>query len=363
MVGPALGPVLGGIIVDRYSWPLIFYINLPIGIAAFFMTLAFIKDQTYVKRSTNPIDWVGLGLLTAGVAGLQFVLERGQREDWFSSQTIDVAAAISICSLVAFVIRELRDPQPLVDLSVFKTRSFAAGNVIGIVSGFGLYGTALIMPLYFQNVMGFDATTTGYALLPGAIATAVSMPLASRFLKYVDQRVSIALGLFIFALGCWLMGGLNMQAAFEDTLLPRCLQGFALGFLFVPLTTATLSEISRAKMSNATGVYTLVRQLGGSLGIAILQLIETRREDSAYATLASGITMANHGVANLLHGASNQTAALNNIFSLVMLNAETVAYNDVFRICALVFLVAMPSVFLLRGQPAESTGGPPVVVE
>jgi DHA2 family multidrug resistance protein len=363
MVGPAIGPTLGGVIVDNYSWPLIFYINLPIGIAAFFMTLAFIKDQSYVKRSTNPVDWVGLGLLTAGVAGMQFVLERGQREDWFSSQTIDVAAALSVIGLITFVIRELRDPQPLVDLRVFKTRSFAAGNVIGIVSGFGLFGTALIMPLYFQNVMGFDATTTGFALLPGALATAVSMPLASRFLKFVDQRVSIALGLFLFAVGCWLMGGLNMQAAFTDTLLPRCLQGFALGFLFVPLTTATLSEVSRAKMSNATGVYTLVRQLGGSLGIAILQLIETRREDSAYATLASGITMANHSVANVLHGLSNPDAMLNNIYGMVMLNAETVAYNDVFRVCALVFICSLPTVLLLRGKPGTGAGPPPAIAE
>jgi len=316
-----------------------------------------------VKRDTSAIDWVGLGLLTAGVASLQFLLERGQREDWFSSQTIDVATAIAIFGLIAFVVREWRDPQPLVDLKVFKTRSFAAGNVIGIVSGFGLFGTALIMPLYFQNVMGFDATTTGFALLPGALATALSMPLASRILKYVDPRASIALGLTLFALGCWQMGGLNQDAAFADTLIPRGLQGFALGFLFVPLTTATLSEVSRAKMSNATGVYTLVRQLGGSLGIAILQFVETRGQDSAYATLAANMTAANPGLANLLHGTNNPTAMLNNVWSMVMLNAEAVAYNDVFRICAIVFVLAIPSVFLLRGKSPSAPGAPPVIAE
>jgi DHA2 family multidrug resistance protein len=364
MVGPAIGPTLGGYIVDNYSWPLIFYINLPIGIAAFFMTLAFIRDQSYVKRSTNPVDWLGLGLLTAGISTLQFVLERGQREDWFSSQTIIVAATISVCSLVAFVIRELNDPQPLVDLRVFKTRSFAAGNVIGIVTGFGLYGSALIMPLYIQNVMGFTAMGTGIALLPGAIATAISMPLASRINKWIDARTSIGFGLVLFALGCWLVGGLNQQATLSDTLWPRAIQGFALGFMFVPLTTATLGEISRAKMANATGVYTLIRQLGGSLGIAILQLVETRREDSAYATLASGITMANHNVANALHGVANQGAMLNNIASMVMLNAETVAYNDVFRLCAIVFIISLPTVLLLRGgKPAASGGAPAVVAE
>jgi DHA2 family multidrug resistance protein len=361
MVGPAIGPTLGGYIVDNYSWPLIFYINLPIGIAAFVMTLAFIKDQTYVKRSTNPVDWIGLGLLTAGVAGLQFVLERGQREDWFGSQTICIATAISAISVVMFIIRELRDPQPLVDLTVFKSRSFTAGNVIGVVTGFGLYGSALIMPLYFQNVLGFTAMGTGIALLPGAIATAISMPLASRLMKIIDARTSIAIGLVLFAVGCWMVGGLNQDAALGDTLWPRAIQGFALGFMFVPLTTATLSTISREKMANATGVYTLVRQLGGSLGIAILQLVETRRQDSAYATLASGVTMDNQNVANALHGAANQTGTLTSIWSMVMLNAETVAYNDVFRLCAIVFIVALPSVLLLKGgKPA--TGSEPVTV-
>jgi DHA2 family multidrug resistance protein len=361
MVGPAIGPTLGGYIVDNNSWQLIFYINLPIGIAAFFMTLAFIKDQTYIKRSTNPVDWLGLGLLTAGIASLQYVLERGQTEDWFGSQTICVMTVISACAIVAFIIRELRDPQPLVDLSVFKSRSFSAGSIIGIVTGFGLYGSALMMPLYFQNVMGFSAMGTGLALLPGAIATAVSMPIAGRLGKWMDPRLSIALGLIIFAIGCWMVGGLNQHAAFEDTLWPRAIQGFALGFMFVPLTTATLGEISRAKMSGATGVYTLVRQLGGSLGIAILQLYETRRQDSAYAQLASGITMANQNVANMLHGVANQSGMLTNIFSMVMLNAETVAYNDVFRLCAIVFIISVPSVFLLRGDKPNDAA--PVMTE
>jgi DHA2 family multidrug resistance protein len=359
MVGPAIGPTLGGYIVDNYSWPLIFYINLPIGIAAFFMTLAFIKDQSYVKRSTHPVDWLGLGMLTAGVASLQYVLERGQTEDWFGSQTIVIMTVISVCAIVSFIIREIRDPQPLVDLSVFKSRSFTAGNIIGIITGFGLFGSALMMPLYYQNVLRFTAMDTGLALLPGAIATAVSMPIAGRITKWVDARVSIAFGLVMFAVGCWMVGGLNQQAAFSDTLWPRAIQGFALGFMFVPLTTVTLAEISRAKMSNATGVYTLVRQLGGSLGIAILQLYETRRQDSAYAQIASGVTMANQNVSNMLHGMANQTGMLNNLFSIVMLNAETVAYNDVFRLCAVLFILAVPSVFLLRktsvtGAPVEA---------
>jgi DHA2 family multidrug resistance protein len=363
MVGPAIGPTLGGVIVDNYSWPLIFYINIPIGIAAFLMTMAFIKDQSYVKRDTSPIDFIGLALLTAGVSSLQFVLERGQREDWFSSDTINVAAAISVVSLVAFIVRQLRDPHPLVDLSVFRSRAFTAGCIIAVVTGFGLFGTSLMMPLYFQNVLGFDATTTGFALLPGAIATAVSMPLANVFGRFFDKRISIALGLVLFAVGCWLMGGLNGQAAFVDTLLPRMTQGFALGFLFVPLTTLTLSDVPREKMSGATGVYTLIRQLGGSLGIAILQVYETRREDSAYATLAQGVTSANHAVANLMHGSTNALGSMNNLYQLVTANATAVAYNDVFRLCAVVFVCSLPTIFLLRKPPETKTPAEVVVAE
>jgi DHA2 family multidrug resistance protein len=215
-----------------------------------------------------------------------------------------------------------------------------------------------MIPLFYQNVLRFDATTTGFALLPGAIATAVSMPLASTFVKYVDARISILLGLVLFAIGCWTMGGLNGQAAFDDTLFPRITQGLALGFLFVPLTTLTLSSISREKMSGATGVYTLIRQLGGSLGIAILQVYETRREDSAYAVLASGVTSANQTMANLMHGAASRAQMLDNVWNLVTANAQAVAYNDVFRLCAVVFVISLPTVLLL-GKPPSTKAPPP----
>ena len=288
MVGPALGPTLGGVIVDNYSWPLIFYINIPIGIVAFVMTLLYIRDPSYLKRDKSPVDVLGLGLLTAGVASVQYVLERGQREDWFSSSTIVILTAVAVVSLAVFCWREWHDPRPLVDLKVFKSRAFSAGNVIGIITGFGLFGTALVLPLFLQNVLGFTATETGFVLLPGAIATAISMPIASRLTHRVDGRAMIAFGLLVFAASAWWMGGINQSSGYWDVFWPRALQGFALGFLFVPLSTATLGEIARAKMANATGIYTLVRQLGGSLGIAILQFLQVRDADNAYASLASG---------------------------------------------------------------------------
>jgi len=355
MVGPAIGPTLGGVIVDNYSWPLIFYINIPIGIVAFFMTLRYIRDQSYVQRDRSPIDFAGLALLTAGVASLQYVLERGQREDWFSSPTIVVLTVVAVCSLVGFVLKELHDPHPLVDLSAFRSRSFSAGNAIGIVTGFGLFGTALILPLFFQNVLGFSATQTGMALLPGAIATAISMPIVSRLIRTIDGRLLIAFGLAIFAWSAWWLGGINQEAGYWDVFWPRAVQGFALGFMFVPLSTFTLGEISRAKMSNATGIYTLLRQLGGSLGIAILQFLQTRYQDTAYAALASGVTAANPSVSTYLNDLHGSAGAL---YRMVMVNATVLSYDEVLKLCAVVFVVSIPLVLLLQRRKDDPAEGP-----
>lgn len=356
MVGPAIGPTLGGVIVDNFSWPLIFFINIPIGIVAVFMTLRYIKDPTYVVRDASPIDWIGLSLLTAGIASLQYVLERGQQDDWFSSQTIQILSVVAVLGIIAFVVRELLDPKPLVDLKVFKSRSFAAGNIIGIVSGFGLYGLNLVLPLFFQNALGFDATTTGLALLPGAIATAISMPIAGRLVTKIDGRISIAAGLAMFGIGSWMLGSLNASAGYWDIFWPRNIQGFALGFLFVPLTTATLAEIPRATMSNATGLYTLVRQLGGSLGIAILQLYQTRTQDSAYAALASGITGANANVGTFVNGAANRMQSLSQLSTIAMQQATVISYDAVFQLCGIVFAISLFSVFLLKGRGNAAAG-------
>jgi DHA2 family multidrug resistance protein len=356
MVGPAIGPTLGGWIVDNFSWPLIFFINVPIGIVAFMMTMAFLRDPAYIQKPERGIDFIGLSAMTIGVVGLQYVLERGQHDDWFDSPSILTLTVVGVFALVFFIVRELRDPHPFVDLKVFKSRAFAAGNLIGVVSGFGLYGLNLILPLFFQNVLGFDAWQTGVALLPGALATALSMPIAGRVTAIVDARVSIAFGLGLFALGSWWMGGLDQTAGFWDIFWPRVYQGFALGFLFVPLTTATLGGITNAKMANATGLYTLLRQLGGSLGIALLEVIIERRQDSVQQALASGVTMTNPAVQNFMQQAHDKTHALAQLAQQVEINAATLAYDYAFRFCAILFAISILSVFLLN--KGKAAGGP-----
>ena len=287
--------------------------------------------------------------MAIGIASAQYVLERGQREDWFQSGTIVAAdRAVRRRHRRTSSVREVRDPHAFVDLRVFKSRSFTAGNIIGVVSGFGLFGLNLMLPLFFQNVLHFDAWQTGVALVPGAAATAVSMPLAARFGKYIDGRISIAFGLIVFAVGAWMMGGLNQTAGFWDVFWPRVTQGFALGFLFVPLTTITLSEVPRHKLANATGIFTLVRQLGGSLGIALLQVIETRREDGAVQALSAGVTLGNPAVAQMLAASANSAHAIALLTAGVFVNATVIGYTYAFQVSALLFILAVPTVLLLR---------------
>jgi MFS transporter, DHA2 family, multidrug resistance protein len=351
MVGPAIGPLLGGYIVDNATWPLIFYVNIPIGIVAFLMTMAFIPNPKYIEKVKAGVDWAGLALLTTGLASLQYVLERGEHDEWYSSDTIIILTGVAAVTLTIFVIKMIRDRYPLVDLRVFKHASYTLGNIIGIITGFGLFGTALILPLFFQSMLGFTAFDTGMALLPGAIATAISMIIVGRAIgSRIDPRITIAFGMLVFGYSTWLLGGLNTNAGYWDVFWPRAIQGFALGFIFVPLTTVTLTEIPIPEMAGATGVYTLVRQLGGSLGIAILTTLLTHQTAIAWNVLAGGITQT--------HGYSVQT-----LTNLVAQQSTMIAYDYLFRLTAIVFVVATPLVFLMRLKPQPRTAMTPAVAE
>ncbi|MBV9277668.1 MAG: DHA2 family efflux MFS transporter permease subunit, partial [Candidatus Eremiobacteraeota bacterium] len=332
MVGPAIGPTLGGYIIDNASWPLIFFINIPIGVAAFIMTLMFVPNPSYIERVRSGVDWAGLGLLTAGLASLQYVLERGQHDDWFNSANIWILTIVSVSTLAIFIWRQLREAKPLVDLYVFRIRTFWIGNVLGIVMGFGLFGINLIMPLFFQNALGFTAWDTGLALLPGAIASAISMLIVGRVLNLFDPRVLVGAGMFAFGVSAWWLGYLNQYAGYWDVFWPRALQGFALGFLFVPLSTVTLSAVPRHELANATGLTTLLRQLGGSLGIAILTTMLAREVAVAYESLSAGVTQT--------HGAS-----ISALTQMVAQNATVISYDYLFRVSAIIFFLCLPFVF------------------
>ncbi len=347
MVGPAIGPLLGGYIVDNASWPLIFYINIPIGIAAFLLTLAVIPNPKFLQKPKGGIDFMALGLLTAGLASLQYVLERGERDDWFQSPTIQLLTCVSVVTLVLFIVKSLTDRYPIVDLAVFKFRSFSVGSFLGIIMGFGLFGTALVLPLFFQSILGFTAFDTGMALLPGALSTAVSMLIIGRIFNRIDGRWSIVFGMLTFAWSTWLLGGLTVQAGYWEVFWPRLIQGFGLGFLFVPLTTIALGDVPIHELAGATGVFTLLRQLGGSFGIAILTTMLTHQTAVAWNVLASGVTQT--------HGYS-----LPALTGMVAQQSAMIAYDYLFRFCAIVFVLTTPLVFLIKKQKrASGTSGMP----
>jgi DHA2 family multidrug resistance protein len=335
MVGPALGPLIGGYIIDNATWPLLFFVNVPIGIAAFLMTIAFIPDQSYIAKPKGRIDWIGLGLLTAGIASIQYVLERGQHDDWFSSNTIVGLTALSVVATTGFLVKTLRDKNPLVDLRAFRFPTFTFGNLLMVVVGFGLYGTSLIMPLFFQTSMGMTAFDTGIALLPGAIATAFAMIIVGRLMPIIDARILAAVGLVLFAWSCWWLGDLNQYSGVGDIFWPRIVQGLAMGLIFVPITTVMLAPVPKAELSSATGVSMLVRQLGASVGIAVLTTLLASETTTAWMALAGGV--------HHMYGAS-----VGQLNGLLVQSATVIAYSYLFRICAIVFVCALPFVFFIK---------------
>ncbi|MEO9170009.1 MAG: DHA2 family efflux MFS transporter permease subunit [Candidatus Baltobacteraceae bacterium] len=341
MVGPAIGPTLGGYIVDNASWPLIFFINIPIGIIAFMLTMAVIPNPKFIEKVKAGIDWSGLTLLVSGLASLQYVLERGEHDEWFSSSTITILSIVAVVSLTVFIYRTVRQRFPLVQLRVFRIPSFAIGNIIGIVTGFGLFGTALILPLFFQTILNFTAYDTGLALLPGALSTALSMLIIGRINNKVDPRISIAIGMLVFGYSSWMLGDLNAQAGYWDVFWPRLVQGFGLGFLFVPLSTVSLGDVPIPELAGATGLYTLVRQLGGSFGIAILTTLLTHETAIAWSVLASGVT-------------KSQGYSVAVLTSMVAQQAAMISYDYLFRITAIVFFLCTPLVFFIRIKPHPS---------
>jgi DHA2 family multidrug resistance protein len=362
MVGPAIGPLLGGYIVANYDWPLIFFINLPIGIVAFFMTLAYVNDPHYLEKPKGAFDWQGLTFMVVGLSSLQYVLERGQHDDWFNSGLIVTLTCAAAIALTCFVYRETTTASPLVDLRIFANRTFAAGNVVGVVSGFGLFGLNLILPLFMQTLLGWDAWQTGVALLPGAIATAVSMILVGQLSRFAPPRLFMASGIIMFAGATWMMTYLDQTAGFWDLFWPRALHGLALGFLFVPLSVITMAALKQNEIAGGSGITTLIRQLGGSFGIAFLITYLTNDTQRIYASLSASMNIARPQVSQAIASMQQQFSALgyaatqahalavNELAQQVQLNATAIAYEDLFRVTAFLFIVTLPTLLLLR-QP------------
>lgn len=367
MFGPIIGPTLGGWITDNMNWRWIFYINIPVGIFAVIMAKFFIFDPSYLKRVKMRIDYWGLALLTIGLGSLQVVLDKGQQEDWFNSSFIIAFAVITVLALLILLYVELTHPHPIVNLRLFKDISFSSGNFIMFIVGFCLYGSIVMIPLFLQTLMGYNATMAGMVLAPGGVATLIAMPFVGVVIQRYDGRWVVLAGLILGAYSMFLMQGFTLEASYWAFVWPRIILGVALGMIFVPLTTVTLSTISKVEMGNATGIFNLLRNIGGSVGIATAATLLSRFSQVYQNNLAGHVNPYNPvtqlrlaelqqaAIAKGLDPVTAKEAALAVLYGTVQRQAGMLAYNHIFWIIGLAFLVIVPFLLLLKKPKDHSS--------
>jgi len=368
VVAPMLGPVIGGWLTENYSWRWVFYINLPVGLASVIMTRLFIFDPPYIRRSGKGIDFWGMGMLALGVGALQIVLDKGQEEDWFASNWMAILAAIAGVALIAFVIRELRTRDPVVHLRVFRNRTYSAGVFLMTVLGFVLYGSMLLVPIFLQTLLGYPALEAGVAMAPRGLGSFLMMPVVGTVLGRFDPRKVLAVGLCGASWSLYSLSRLNLQAGYWDIFWPQFIQGASLALLFVPLTTATMDPIPKEEMGNATSMFNLMRNLGGSVGIASATSYLFRRQQFHTNVLGANVTamsprtrMLSSSLQNAMiaHGADPVTASRQSyvsIWNMVQRQASMAAFVDTFLAMAAVFLLVLPLLLAMK-RPRHRAGG------
>ena len=368
MVGPTLGPTVGGWITDTYGWPWIFYINIPFGMLALALTLTFITDSLHQARA-DKVDWLGLGLLALGIGCLQTMLERGERLDWFSSGSVRLLGITSALSLITFFWHELRTDHPVVDLRILKSRQLAIGVVFGMVLGVCLYATVFVLPVYLQNIRHFTANQTGLVILPGALASAFTMAFMGRLQSKFDARLSIAAGVGIFALAMWKHAHFTTESGFHDFFWPLIFRGVGLGLIFVPLTNLALADLPMAKIPNGTGLFNLMRQLGGSVGIALSATLVQRFTAIHRADLMASVTPYSEATRERLGQITNalvargdvpaiaQTKALGVLNGIVTQQAMMLSFEQLFLMFGGVFVLSLLLLPLMHRGRSGPGGG------
>jgi DHA2 family multidrug resistance protein len=363
IVGPTLGPPLGGYIVDHYSWPYIFYINIPIGIAATLLTLSFVKSPKYGdKLKSNQVDWWGIIFLTAFIGSLQYVLEHGQQDDWFNNKGIISLSCISFVGLFLFIWRESTYKHPIVNLSVLKDGNLRIGILMSFILGFGLYGSTLIIPIYTQAILGWTATDAGLLLIPGSITTAFMMPFIGKMIqKGVPQGYMVAAGFLVFFFFTFIMRNkMTPDTGTEHFYWALILRGVGLGLLFVPITTLSLSTLKGKQIGEGAAFTGMLRQLGGSFGIAIITTFITRFSQKHRVNLLSHYdgsrTEIQQRIIQLQQGFLSKgftpNEALQKAYQVmdfsITKQSTVMSYMDIFMYLGVLFLCCIPIVFLIK---------------
>jgi DHA2 family multidrug resistance protein len=369
IVAPIIGPTLGGWITDNYSWRWIFYINVPVGALAVFMSQTFIEDPPYIRRTVKAgMDYIGFGLMALGLSTLQIILDKGQEEDWFASTFIVSLAVVCLISLAIFVIWELKTDKPIVDLRVLGNRNFGLGVVLILIVGAVLYGTTAMLPIFLQTLLGYPATQSGLAVSPRGLGSMLSMIIVGRMIGKIDSRMLMSVGFAILGFSCYLLGGINLQIGISNVVWPNIINGFAMGFIFVPLTTTSMGTLSNREMGNATGIYNLMRNIGGGLGISFATTFLSRLGQFHQANLVGQVSDLNpafqqtfHGLQGAFSGSGSVGAtqqAYATIYGMVQRQASLMAFIDIFRWEAIICLCCIPLVFVLKRVRASKAAAP-----
>lgn len=360
VVAPILGPTIGGWITDNYSWRWIFYINLPVGIIAWFMSKWLVEDPPYIKRNREAtIDYIGFALLAIWLATLQIILDKGQEVDWFAAEWVRWFAFASVVSFFAFIWWEFRTDHPLVDLHVFKSRNFTIGLILMTSLAAILYGTTASLPLFLQTLMGYPALQSGYAMSPRGIAAFFTTFLVGRLVGKVRMRWLLCIGFLILSHSSFMLAGINLQISQMNVIWPSVMNGIAISFIFVPLTTITMSQLGQAQIGNASGLYNLMRNLGGSIGIAFVTTMLARGAQTHQALMVGHLTAADPAFAQQFSAAkkmlSQQTdpvtathQAYQSVYSLLDQQAHLWAFVDNFYLFGCLALTCIPLVFFLK---------------
>ena len=383
MIGPAVGPTLGGYIVDHYPWPWIFYINVPVGILGFLMVSAFVEEpedilranRVLAERERGHVDYAGIVLLSIGLGALQFVLEEGQDDDWFESSRITAAALLAAFALAFFVWRELTAPAPVVALRLFRDPVFASGTVISALMFAMLMANMFLLPVFMQEMLGFTATQSGLALMPRTLVMMFATPIVGRLYRVVSARVLVAIGVLFFSTGAVFMSQFALDTSASDIVFAISIQGIGFSLLFVPLTTVALSQVPRHRISDATGINSLLRQMGGSFGLAIFATLLSRATTTARASIGVHLDPTRPEVAARLFAIEQamrargldpvaaHDAALRSLSGVVARQATVVAFDHMFLFAGIVFLGVIPLLFFLRAPDVEAVAPAHVEIE
>lgn len=374
VLAPILGPFLGGYITDNFDWRWIFFMNVPVGLLAAFLVNMLVQDPpTAQKQKVDSIDYIGLSLIALGLGALQIVLDKGQQEDWFESSFIVLFACVSVIALGFAIFWLLKQKNPVVDLKLFKIPSFAMPCIMLFFVGFALYSSAALLPMLVQTNFGYDATLSGMVLSPGGIAVIFMMPIVGRLINRVQAKYLISFGMLISAFGMWATGLITPQTDYSTFVLVRILQTIGLPFLFVPSSTLAFSKISPEKSSNASAIVSLMRNLGGSIGISLVtnKLIHSQQIEQSY--LVQHLTTADPGyrsaIINYTHSFTAMglpsfqasTAAMGQIYKELIHQASILAYRDAYNFVAVILVVLgiaalfMPGNTLRANKPSPAS--------